>query len=51
MSTIKRTKMLEMLLGSYPGWDAAIADAQEQALEAEQRAVRLRAVASVMARK
>jgi hypothetical protein len=36
------------LLTEYAGWEAAIADAEQQALASEQRAVRLRAVASVL---
>ena len=45
------THLLEKVLESYPGWEAAIADAEQQALEAEQRAVRLKAVASVLKKK
>jgi nitroimidazol reductase NimA-like FMN-containing flavoprotein (pyridoxamine 5'-phosphate oxidase superfamily) len=39
------------LLDYFPNWESAIADAETQALEAEKRAVRLRAVAAVLKRK
>jgi|HubBroStandDraft_4_1064222.scaffolds.fasta_scaffold19107_3 hypothetical protein len=45
------TDLLEKVLDGYVGWEAAIADAEQQALEAEQRAIRLKAVASVLKRK
>jgi hypothetical protein len=43
--------LLEKVLEAFPDWEAAIADAETKALEAEQRAVRLRAVADVFRRK
>ena len=45
------TELLGKLLEAYPGWEAAIADAEQAALEAEQRAVRMHAVADVLRRK
>lgn len=45
------TQLLEKVLECFPDWDSAIADAEQQALEADQRAVRLRAVADVFRRK
>jgi hypothetical protein len=45
------TYLLEKVLGCYPGWEAAISDAEQQALECEQKAVRLRAVADVFRKK
>ena len=39
------------VLGLFPGWDAAIVDAEKQASEHEQKAVRLKAIADVMRRK
>jgi hypothetical protein len=46
------TDLLEKLLYSYPArWESAIADAEQKALECEQRAVRLRAVADVFRKK
>ncbi len=45
------TDLLEKVLGLFPGWDAAIVDAEKQASEHEQKAVRLKAIADVMRRK
>jgi hypothetical protein len=45
------TELLDNVLGCYPGWEAAISDAEQQALECEQKAVRLRAVADVFRKK
>lgn len=45
------TTLLENVLELFPGWELAIAEAERGAMEAEQRAVRLRAVASVFKRK
>ena len=45
------THLLEKVLGLFPGWDAAIVDAENQASEHEQKAVRLKAVADVIRRK
>jgi hypothetical protein len=45
------TQLLEDLLEYYSGWEAAIADAQQKAMESEQKAVRLKAVADVLKRK
>ena len=45
------TDLLDKVLGLFPGWDAAIADAENQASECEQKAVRLKAVADVLRRK
>ncbi len=42
------TDLLEKVLGLFPGWEAAIADAESQALQCEERAARLRAVADVL---
>jgi hypothetical protein len=43
--------LLEKVLECFPSWELAIADAERGASEAEQRAVRLRAVAAVFKRK
>jgi hypothetical protein len=45
------TDLLEKMLDGYVGWESAIADAEQEALKCEQRAIRLRAVASVLKRK
>ena len=45
------THLLEKLLESYPGWESAIADAEQQASDCEQRAIRLHAVADVFRKK
>ena len=45
------THLLDAVLECYPGWEAAISDAEQQALDHEQKAVRLRAVAAVFRRK
>ena len=45
------TKLLDNLLDNYVGWEAAIADATTQALEAEKTATRMRATAAVLKKK
>jgi hypothetical protein len=47
----KSTDLLCEVLELFPNWESAIADAETGALEAERRAVRLRAVADVFKRK
>jgi hypothetical protein len=44
------TKLLDGIVESATGWDAALLDAEEQIAEAERRAARLRAVASIIRR-
>ena len=45
------TDLLENVLSLFPGWEAAIADAESQALQCDERAVKLRAVADVFRKK
>lgn len=42
------TNMFNWIVENSGGWEAALADAEQQMLEAEKRAARLRATASVI---
>jgi len=44
------TELLNTLVETASGWDAALLDAEEQIAEAEKRAARLRATASIIRR-
>lgn len=44
------TELLKSIVEDASGWDAALLDAEEQIAEAEKRAARLRATASIIRR-
>jgi hypothetical protein len=44
----KSTELLNNILNKWDGWEAALLNAEEQKAEAEKRAARMRATASVI---